>query len=120
MIFGEIGGHDAPGPSIDDRLLVERKGYAPDHAAVILAADQARIDHAAGREGTDETRRADLAEIRIDLDLSEDRPVRMHGVSRLRRRVGGARAAALDFGEAGPLPEVGVALAPAFVVSTEE
>ena len=46
--------------------------------------------------------------------------MRMHGVGRLRGRIGGAGAAALDLGEAGARQDVGVAFAPAFVVAAEQ
>ena len=101
-------------------LLVQRERYAPDHAAIILAAHQARIDDAAGGEGADEARRADLPEIGIDLDLGEHGAVRVHGVVRLRGRVGRALAAPFDFGEAGAGEDVGVALASALVVAAEQ
>ena len=59
---------------------MKRERCAPDHPAVDLAADHARIYHTARRECTDKTGDADLTEIRIDLDLGENGAVRMHGI----------------------------------------
>ena len=91
VVFAEVGVHRPAGARVHHGLLVQREGHAPDHAAVILAAHQARIDDRAGREGADQPGDADLAEIRIDLHLGEHRAVRVHGVGGLRRRVGARR-----------------------------
>jgi hypothetical protein len=41
-------------------VLVQGERHTPDHAAKILAAHKARIDHPTGSEGADETGDADL------------------------------------------------------------
>src|SRR5277367_1239867 len=120
MVFPEIRVHDASGARVHDRTLMQSEGYAPDHAAVILAAHQARIDDAAGGEGADETRRADLPEFGIDLHFRENGAVRVHGMTVPCRRVGRAFAASLDFGETGARQDFGVALASALVVAPEQ
>jgi toxin HigB-1 len=61
---------------------------------------QARIDDASCGETTDQARDADLAKIRVDLDLGENSALRMHGVGGLRRKVGGAQAAGFDLRQA--------------------
>ena len=97
-------------------MLVQGERDAPDHAAVVLAAHQPRIDDPSGREGADKPRHPDLAEVRIDLDLGEDGAMRMHGIGRLRGRVAAPLAATLDLGKPGAGQDVGIALAAAFVV----
>ena len=94
MILRKIRIHDAAAAAVHHGFLVQRERHAPDHAAEQLAADQVRIDDAPGGEGADHAGDADLAEIGIDLDLGKHRAMRVHRVVRLRRGVGGARAAA--------------------------
>ena len=75
-----FGVHRPAGARVHHRVLVQRERHAPDHAAVILAAHQPRIDDPAGREGADEPGHADLPELGIDLHLGEHGAVRVHGV----------------------------------------
>ena len=94
--------------------------HAPNHSATELAAHQTRIDDPSGSEGADQTGHAHLPEIGIDLDLGEHGAMRMHGVGRLRRLIGCARATALDLRTPGATQDIGVALAAALVVATEQ
>ena len=65
-----------------------------------------RIDDPARRESADQAGDADLAEIRIDLDLGEHSAMGMHGIGGLRRRVRGALAAGFDLIQAGAPEDV--------------
>src|ERR1700685_1062062 len=94
--------------------------YAPDHAAIILAAHKPRIDPPAGGEGTDQTSDADLPQLGIYLHLRKHGAVRMHGVVRLRRRVRRAVAPPIDFRDPGSREDIAIALAAAFIVSAEQ
>ena len=78
------------------------------------------IDDPSGGERADHPGRADLAEIGIDLDLGEHGPVRMHGIGRLRGRIGRAGSVTLDLRKPGAGEDVRVALAAALVVATEQ
>jgi hypothetical protein len=110
-----------PGARIHDGVLMQRERHAPDHAAIELAAHHAGIDDPSGGERADHAGRADLAEIRIDLDLGEHGPMRMHGVGRIARpdrprwfpgpSISRSPARAED---------IGVALAAALVVAAEQ
>ena len=84
VVLGQIGIHRTPGPWIDRRVLLQRKRHAPYHAAAELAVHHARIDNAARSKGANNAGDAHLSEIRIDLDLGEHGPMRVHGVIRLR------------------------------------
>src|SRR5205807_7610567 len=67
VVFAEIGVHGSARTAIHDRLLVQRERQAPDHPAVELALHHFRVDDATGRECADQTRRANLPEVRVDL-----------------------------------------------------
>src|SRR3984957_12158916 len=79
-----------------------------------------RIDDPARRESTDQAGDADLAEIRINLDLGEHRAMGVHGIGGLRRRVSGALAAGFDLLQAGAAEDFGITLASHFIVATEQ
>jgi hypothetical protein len=120
VVLAEIGVHRTAGARVHDGLLMQRERHAPDHAAIELAAHHARIDDPSRGEGADQAGHAHLPEIGIDLDLGEHRAVRMHGVARLRGRIGRALAATLDLREPGAAEDIGVALAAALVVAAEQ
>src|SRR5882724_12574175 len=101
-------------------MLMESERHAPDHAAVVLAAHQPRVDDPPGCEGADEARDPGLAEIGVDLDLCEDCAMRMHSISFPCDLVGCTLAAAFDFGEPGAGENVDIALAAAFVIAAEK
>src|SRR5690349_6321148 len=84
---------------------------------MVLAAHQSWIDDPPRRESSDEPRHPHLAEIGIDLDFREDRPMRVHREVGLRTAVRGAAAAGLDLVQAGATEDVGVALAATFIVA---
>jgi len=96
VILREVGVHRPTGTPVHDGILMERERHAPDHAAQELAAHEMRVDDPPRGEDADDTRDADLTEIGIDLDLGEDRAVRMHGIGGLRRRIRGTLAACFD------------------------
>ena len=93
MVFAKIGIHDPARAAVDNGLFVQRKGYAPNHPAEVLAPHQMRIDDAAGGKSANHAGDADLAEIGIDLDLGKDRAVRAHRVGGLGGRIHRAIAA---------------------------
>src|SRR6516162_4693543 len=97
--------------------FIEREGDTPDHAAVVLAAHEPRVDDGAGRESADQTRRPDLPQLRVNLHLGEHGAVHVHGVGLLRERISAGAAASFDLGEAGAGQDVGIALAAALVVA---
>src|ERR1700721_4570983 len=76
-----------------------------------------RIDDAPGGEGADKAADADLAKLRVDLDLGENSAVGMHGVSGLLRRVRRALAAGFDLAKTGPVEDIGVTFAAAFIIA---
>ena len=100
VVFAKICIHDAAAAPVHARFFVQREGRAPDHAAIELAAHQPRVDDPPGREGADQARGADLAEIGVDLDLREDRSVRLQRMVADGRRI--ARALALPSISASP------------------
>src|SRR5262249_38533113 len=117
VVLCQIAIHDAAGSDVDDGALMQCERHAPDHAAVILAAHQPGVDDPPGRERAHEARHPDLAEIGVDLDLCEDRAMRMHGVSLLCGRVRHAPAPPLHLGKPCTGQNVGIALAAAFVTA---
>ena len=79
-----------------------------------------RVDDPPGREGADEARYANLAEIGVDLDLRVDRSVRLQRVVADGRRIARALAPSVELRQAGAGEDVGVALAAALVVLAAE
>src|SRR5215211_5298588 len=45
VVLRQVGVHDATRAPVDDGMLMEGEGDAPDHAAEELALDQSWIDH---------------------------------------------------------------------------
>jgi len=95
-VFREVGIHDPPGAGSMIASSCRAKDMPQIIAAINLALHHAGIDHASCRERADQASDADLAQIRIDLDLGEHRAMRVHGVVRLRRGIAGALAAGFD------------------------
>jgi len=88
MVLGQVRIHRTAGPLIHDGMLMQGERYAPNHSATELAAHQTWINDPSRSEGTDQPGNAYLSEIGIDLDLGEHGPMGMHGVARLRGRIG--------------------------------
>src|SRR5262249_18031660 len=120
VVLAQIGIHHPARAHVHHGLLVQGERDAPDHAAMELAAHKARIDDASGRERADHAGDAHVPKLGIDLDLGEPRAMRVHGVGRLRGRIDGALALALDLREPGAAEDLGVALAAAFVIAPEQ
>src|SRR6516165_8033951 len=97
--------------------FIEREGDTPDHAAVVLAAHEPRVDDGAGRESADQTRRPDLPQLRVNLHLGEHGAMRVHGIGLLREWISAGAAVSLDLGKAGAAQDIGIALAAALVVA---
>src|SRR5215813_5199402 len=94
--------------------------HAPNHSAIELAANHARIDDPSRSECTHHAGNAHLSEIGINPDLGEYGPMRIHRVGRLRGRIGGAPSLSLDLQKPGPAENVGVALAAVLVVAAKQ
>src|ERR1700759_2907088 len=98
-------------------IALQRKRYAPDHSAKILAPHQMRVDDAASSEGADHAGDADLAEIGVDLDLRKDGAVRAHRVGGLRGGIHRAAAAGVDLGKTDAAQDVTVTFTAILVVA---
>ena len=77
-------------------MLLERKGYAPDHPAEVLAARQSRVDDPPRRKSANKPANADLPEIRINLHFRKYGAVRVRCIVALRERIWRSVALALD------------------------
>src|SRR5262249_59042816 len=99
------------GRKLADGALIQCERHAPDQAAVILALHQPGVDDPPGGERAHEARHPDLAEIGVDLDLCEDRTMRMHRVSLLCGRVRRALALPLHLAKPCTGENVGITLA---------
>src|SRR5260370_23100101 len=75
-VLCQIGVHRAPRARVNHRMLLERKGYAPDHPAQVLAARQSRVDDPPRRESANKPANPDLPEVRSNLHFRKYRTVR--------------------------------------------
>jgi len=117
MIFGKVRIHDPAGPLVRDRFFLQCERESPDHAAEILAAYEMGIDDAPGGEGADQACDAHLAKIGVDLDLREDRAMRIQRIGFGNRRVARGLGRTDDFGSAGTIEDLRVAFASTLVVA---
>jgi hypothetical protein len=95
MVLGQVSVHRTA--RIDYGLLAQRERYTPDHAAIVLTPRHARIDDPSSGEGADQARRANLPDLGIDFDLSEDCAMRFRRrASAVPRRGGRPRLRSLS------------------------
>ena len=120
VVLGKIRVHRTAGPRVHDGVLMQCERYAPNHSTTELAAHQTRIDDPPRSESADHPGNAHLSEIAIDLDLGEHGVMRMHGVGRLRGRIGRAASLTFDRREPDAAEDIGEAFAAALVVATEQ
>src|SRR5690348_14283981 len=77
-ILRQVSVHDPARPMVGDRLLMEGKGHAPDHASIVLAAHETGIDDASGSKCADQSAYANMTEIGIDLYFRKHGAMRIH------------------------------------------
>jgi hypothetical protein len=117
VVFCEVRIHDASCSPIQQRLLVKRERDPPDHAAIILALHQPRVDNGAGCESPDKALHPDLPKLGVYFHFGKDRSMRVHGIGIRRGWICCATATSLDLRQASTSKNIRIALAAALVVT---